>query len=44
MKDGLELGFFMYDFDVHFMVSSGIATVLELQTGNVMYKKERREK
>lgn len=41
-KDGLELGFFLYDFDVHFRVTGRTATVLELQTGNVMHKKERR--
>ncbi|UPT73665.1 MAG: tRNA (N6-threonylcarbamoyladenosine(37)-N6)-methyltransferase TrmO [Elusimicrobiota bacterium] len=41
-KDGLELGFFLYDFDVHFHVVGRTATVLELQTGNVMHKKERR--
>ncbi len=41
-QDGLELGFFLYDFDVHFRVNGKTATVLELQTGNVMHKKERR--
>lgn len=41
-QDDLELGFFLYDFDVHFRVRGDTATVLELQTGNVMHKKERR--
>lgn len=42
MKDGLELGFFLYDFDCHFSVSKGTATVLKLIVGSVMHKKERR--
>lgn len=41
-KDGLELAFFLYDFDAHFRVDGGVVTLLELQTGNVMHKKERR--
>jgi tRNA-Thr(GGU) m(6)t(6)A37 methyltransferase TsaA len=41
-KDGVELGFFLHDFDAHFVVHGGVATVLELQTGNTMHKKERR--
>lgn len=41
-KDGVELGFFLHDFDAHYMVRDGTATVLELQTGNTMHKKERR--
>ena len=41
-KDGVELGFFLHDFDAHFVVRDGVATVLELQTGNTMHKKERR--
>ncbi len=42
MKDGLELGFFLYDFDCHYSVAKGTATVLKLITGTVMHKKERR--
>lgn len=42
MKDGVELGFFLHDFDAHFTVHGGTATVLELQTGNTMHKKVRR--
>lgn len=41
-KDGVELGFFLHDFDAHFVVRGGTATVLELQTGGAMHKKERR--
>jgi tRNA-Thr(GGU) m(6)t(6)A37 methyltransferase TsaA len=40
--DGLELGFFLYDFDVHFSVQGGTVTVLSLITGTTMHKKERR--
>ena len=40
--DGLELGFFLHDFDVHFSVRGGTATVLSLVTGTLMHKKERR--
>lgn len=42
MKDGLELGFFLHDFDCHFSVRDGAATVLRLITGTTMHKKERR--
>ena len=42
MKDGLELGFFLYDFECRFAVRRGIATVVGLLTGTVMHKKERR--
>ncbi len=42
MKDGLELGFFLHDFDCHYSVIKGTATVLKLVTGTVMHKKERR--
>ena len=42
-KDGVELGFFLHDFDAHFSVRDGTATVLELQTGGAMHKKERRK-
>jgi tRNA-Thr(GGU) m(6)t(6)A37 methyltransferase TsaA len=41
--DGLELGFFLYDFDAHFVVRRGTATVVKLVTGTTMHKKERRE-
>lgn len=41
-KDGLELGFFLHDFDCHFSVRGGTATVLKLVTGTKMHKKERR--
>lgn len=37
--DGLELGFFLHDFDVHFAVTRGVATVLKLVTGTKMHKK-----
>ncbi|MDE2511492.1 MAG: hypothetical protein KGL74_10240, partial [Elusimicrobia bacterium] len=41
-KDGVELGFFLHDFDAHFVVHGDVVTVLELQTGKTMHKKERR--
>ena len=41
-KDGLELGFFLYDFDCHFVIRKGTATVVKLVTGTTMHKKERR--
>lgn len=41
-KDGLELGFFLYDFECRFAVRNGTATVVGLLTGTVMHKKERR--
>ncbi|MBI2387958.1 MAG: tRNA (N6-threonylcarbamoyladenosine(37)-N6)-methyltransferase TrmO [Elusimicrobia bacterium] len=41
-KEGLELGFFLHDFDCHFSVQNGVATVLRLVTGTKMHKKERR--
>lgn len=41
-KDGLELGFFLHDFDVRYAVTGGTATVLDLMTGTLMHKKERR--
>lgn len=37
--DGLELGFFLHDFDAHFSVTKGAATVLKLVTGTAMHKK-----
>lgn len=41
-KDGLELGFFLHDFECRFAVRNGAATVIKLLTGTVMHKKERR--
>jgi tRNA-Thr(GGU) m(6)t(6)A37 methyltransferase TsaA len=41
-KDGLELGFFLHDFECRFAVRNGTATVVKLLTGTVMHKKERR--
>lgn len=41
-KDGLELGFFLYDFECRFAVRKNTATVVKLLTGTVMHKKERR--
>jgi hypothetical protein len=41
-KEGLELGFFLYDFECRFAVRHGVATVIKLLTGTVMHKKERR--
>jgi tRNA-Thr(GGU) m(6)t(6)A37 methyltransferase TsaA len=42
LKDGIELGFFLHDFDAHYVVRGGTATVLKLDTGTTMHKKERR--
>jgi len=41
-KDGLELGFFLHDFECRFAVRNGTATVVKLLIGTVMHKKERR--
>lgn len=41
-QDGLELGFFLYDFDVHFVIRKSTVTVIKLITGTKMHKKERR--
>jgi tRNA-Thr(GGU) m(6)t(6)A37 methyltransferase TsaA len=41
--DGLELGFFLHDFDAHYVVRGGTATVVRLITGTRMHKKSRRE-
>ena len=41
-KDGVELGFFLHDFDAHYVVRDGVAIVLKLVTGTTMHKKERR--
>ena len=42
LKDGIELGFFLHDFDAHYVVRDGVAIVLKLVTGTTMHKKERR--
>jgi tRNA-Thr(GGU) m(6)t(6)A37 methyltransferase TsaA len=42
LKDGVELGFFLHDFDAHYAVREGVAIVLKLVTGTTMHKKERR--
>ena len=42
LKDGIELGFFLHDFDAHYVVREGVAVVLKLVTGTTMHKKERR--
>lgn len=41
--DGLELGFFLHDFEARFVVRKGTARVVRLLTGTTMHKKERRE-
>ena len=41
-QDGLDLGFFLYDFDVHFVIRKNAVTVTKLITGTQMHKKERR--
>ena len=40
--EGLELGFFLHDFEARFAVRRGTALVLRLLSGTVMHKKERR--
>ena len=42
MTDGTELGFFLYDFEVRFVVRSGTATVVGILTDTVMNKQDRR--
>jgi hypothetical protein len=42
LKDGVELGFFLHDFDAHYVVREGVAVVLKLVTGTTMHKKVRR--
>lgn len=37
--EGLELGFFLHDFEARFAVRKGTATVLRLLTGTTMHKK-----
>ena len=41
-KDGVELGFFLYDFECRFVVHNGTATCVGLLTDTMMDKKERR--
>lgn len=41
--DGLDLGFFLHDFEARFEVRNGTATLLRLETGTRMHKKERRQ-
>ena len=41
-REGLDLGFFLYDFEARFWVKGDTATVLRLETGSKMHKKERR--
>jgi len=44
MKDGMDLGFFLWNHDVHFAVTGRTATVLRVETGAKFEKKFRREK
>lgn len=39
---GLDLGFFLHDFEARFWVKNGTATLLRLETGTKMHKNERR--
>lgn len=41
-KDGLELGFYLHDFEARFVVRGGTVTLVRLATGVQMHKKERR--
>lgn len=41
-QDGLELGFFLHDFEARFVVRSGTVTLVRLLTGTTMHKNERR--
>ncbi|TPW18546.1 MAG: hypothetical protein FD126_3407, partial [Elusimicrobia bacterium] len=41
-KDGLELGFYLYDFEARFSVRGASVTLVRLATGGQMHKKERR--
>jgi len=41
-KDGLELGFFLHDFEARFIVRAGTVTLVRLLTGTTMHKNERR--
>ena len=42
MKEGLELGFFLHDFEARFVVRAGAVTLVRLATGGQMHRKERR--
>ena len=42
-REGLELGFFLHDFEARFAVKQDIATVRRLLTGTTMHKKEPRK-
>ena len=44
MKDGMDLGFFLWNHDVHFAVTGDTAAVLRVETGTKFEKKFRREK
>ena len=41
-REGLELGFFLHDFETRFCVEGGTATVVRLATGATMHRKIRR--
>jgi tRNA-Thr(GGU) m(6)t(6)A37 methyltransferase TsaA len=41
-EEGRDLGFFLHDFEARFSVRGATATVLRLETGTKMHKKERR--
>ncbi|MBI4424920.1 MAG: tRNA (N6-threonylcarbamoyladenosine(37)-N6)-methyltransferase TrmO [Elusimicrobia bacterium] len=41
--EGLDLGFFLHDFEARFSVAAGTATVLRLETGTKMHRNERRK-
>ena len=41
-KEGLELGFFLHDFEARFCVKGGAVTLVRLATGRAMHRNERR--
>ena len=41
-RDGVDLGFFLHDFEARFCVKGGTATVLRLETGGEMHRNPRR--
>lgn len=41
-RDGLELGFFLYDFEARFRVEGGTVALVRLATGRAMHRNERR--
>lgn len=41
--EGVDLGFFLHDFEARFSVREGVATLLRLETGSRMHRKARRE-